>query len=194
MSLKSWLDTLPETMLSRCFINTQGAAAQQTRRTCISHTTCFKFFILTCMTTHTRPCSRTHIHTTFCSTDGFKVESQLFDTHPADLIVLHLSCTTQAHWLHIWDLEFTNQGLWSHIKKNNKKLLSFTFIIRPPPLTWAPTSCSRAQLTGSRSMSVLMGVWSKGQALRCSLRRQVLHTVWEQPRLMGWWLLLSNSL
>lgn len=151
MSLKSWLDTFPETMLSSCFINTQGAAAQQTRRTCISHTTCFKFFILTCMTTHTRPCSRTHIHTTFCSTDGFKVESQLFDTHPADLIVLHLSCTTQAHWLHIWDLEFTYQGLWSHIKKKTKNccpLLSLLDLLRSPELQ--PAAAGRSWLAAGR--------------------------------------------
>lgn len=51
--------------------------------------------------------------------------------------------------------------------------------------TCAPTSCSSAELTGSCSMSVLIAVWSKGQALRCSLFRHILQTVWPQPRLMG---------
>lgn len=52
-------------------------------------------------------------------------------------------------------------------------------------LTCPPTSCNRAVLTGSCSMSVLMAVWSKGQALRCSLFRHILQTVCPQPRLMG---------
>lgn len=52
-------------------------------------------------------------------------------------------------------------------------------------LTWPPTSCRRAVLTGSCSMSVLMAVWSNGQALRCSLFRHILQTVCPQPRLMG---------
>lgn len=34
-------------------------------------------------------------------------------------------------------------------------------------------------------MSVLMAVWSNGQALRCSLFRHILQTVCPQPRLMG---------
>lgn len=52
-------------------------------------------------------------------------------------------------------------------------------------LTWPPTSCNRAVLTGSCSMSVLMAVWSKGQALRCNLFRHILQTVCPQPKLMG---------
>lgn len=41
---------------------------------------------------------------TFCSADRFQVESQLFHTHPAHLIVLNFCCTAQAHRLHVWDL------------------------------------------------------------------------------------------
>ena len=42
------------------------------------------------------PKTHTHLHThtqTFCSADRFQVESQLFHTHPADLIVLELRLT-----------------------------------------------------------------------------------------------------
>lgn len=60
--------------------------------------------------------------------------------------------------------------------------------------TWAPTSWRSAKFTGSTSMSVLMAVWSNGHALRWSLFRQVLHTVWEQPKLMGLCTFSSNSL
>lgn len=52
-------------------------------------------------------------------------------------------------------------------------------------LTCPPTSCNSAVLTGSCSMSVLMAVWSKGQALRCNLFRHILQTVCPQPKLMG---------
>lgn len=52
-------------------------------------------------------------------------------------------------------------------------------------LTWPPTSCNRAVLTGNCSISVLMAVWSKGQALRCNLFRHILQTVCPQPKLMG---------
>lgn len=45
---------------------------------------------------------------TFRSADRFKVESQLFHTHPADLVVLDLRRTAQAHRLHIWDLRGTH--------------------------------------------------------------------------------------
>lgn len=59
-------------------------------------------------------------------------------------------------------------------------------------LTCPPTSCNRAVLTGSCSMSVLMAVWSNGQALRCSLFRHILQTVCPQPRLMGRRIVSSN--
>lgn len=58
--------------------------------------------------------------------------------------------------------------------------------------TWAPTSCSKAEFTGRRSMSVLIVVWSKGHALRWSLLRHILQTVCPQPKLMGFRIVSSK--
>lgn len=41
-------------------------------------------------------------------------------------------------------------------------------------------------------MSVLIVVWSKGHALRWSLLRHILQTVWPQPKLMGFRIVSSK--
>lgn len=73
-------------------------------------------------------------------------------------------------------------------------IMTHTKCVKSWKLTWAPTNWRSAKLTGSTSMSVLMAVWSKGQAFRWSLFKQVLQTVCEQPKLMGLCTFSSNSL
>ncbi len=91
----------------------------------------------------------------------------------------HNKCsTTETHTLEL--LSFT--------RSYHPKLLCINVNSQVPKkisLTWPPTSCNRAVLTGSCSMSVLMAVWSKGQAFRCNLFRHILQTVCPQPKLMG---------
>lgn len=74
--------------------------------------------------------------------------------------------------------------IW-HVPSRAKSQKTHTISQQGSSLTCPPTSCNRAVLTGSCSMSVLMAVWSNGQALRCSLFRHILQTVCPQPRLMG---------